>query len=229
MKTTYYDIGRKLNIKVALIADTHDKSADGVIASVKENAPDVVCMTGDIVHKGDLSAAKNVDKLIKACVSVAPTLLSLGNHDRGLTDKDFGYLADNGVKVLTNDCVYLKGAYFGGFPSLRGKSGDDVKKSLAFIKDFKKKDGFKILLCHHPEYYDKFALDDYVDLVLSGHAHGGQIRLFGRGLFAPDQGVLPKYTKGVYDKKLIVSAGLAKTGGPIPRLFNPTEIVYINI
>ncbi|MBP5177825.1 MAG: metallophosphoesterase, partial [Clostridia bacterium] len=174
MKTTYYDIGRKLNIKVALIADTHDKSADGVIASVKENAPDVVCMTGDIVHKGDLSAAKNVDKLIKACVSVAPTLLSLGNHDRGLTDKDFGYLADNGVKVLTNDCVYLKGAYFGGFPSLRGKSGDDVKKSLAFIKDFKKKDGFKILLCHHPEYYDKFALDDYVDLVLSGHAHGGQ-------------------------------------------------------
>ena len=84
-------------------------------------------------------------------------------------------------------------------------------------------------MSHHPEYYDKYlyVYDNDIDLVLSGHCHGGQIRLFGRGLFAPDQGILPKLTKGVY-KKMIISAGLSNTAKPIPRLFNPTEIVYIS-
>jgi predicted MPP superfamily phosphohydrolase len=63
--------------------------------------------------------------------------------------------------------------------------------------------------------------------MLSGHAHGGQIRLFNRGLFAPGQGWWPKWTKGVYDHCLVVSTGLSNTASPIPRLFNPTEIVYV--
>ena len=64
------------------------------------------------------------------------------------------------------------------------------------------------------------------DLILSGHAHGGQIRLFGRGLFAPGQGIFPKYTSGIHGS-MIISRGLSNTGGMIPRLFNRREIVYI--
>ena len=67
------------------------------------------------------------------------------------------------------------------------------------------------------------------DLVLSGHAHGGQIRLFGHGLFAPGQGIFPKYTKGLYDGRLIVSTGLKPKEGLIPRINNKRQIVVIDI
>ena len=81
-----------------------------------------------------------------------------------------------------------------------------------------------ILLSHHPEYFQR--LPKGIHLVLSGHAHGGQWRLFGRGLYAPNQGWLPRYTKGIYEKRMIVSAGLTNTAH-VPRLFNPTEVIYV--
>jgi predicted MPP superfamily phosphohydrolase len=81
-------------------------------------------------------------------------------------------------------------------------------------------------LCHHPEYRDKYLKDRSIDLILSGHAHGGQIRLLGRGLYAPGQGIFPKYTSGIH-ANMIISRGLSNTAGFIPRLFNPREIVYI--
>ena len=67
-----------------------------------------------------------------------------------------------------------------------------------------------------------------IDLILAGHAHGGQIRLFGHGLYAYGQGLFPKYTKGIYDGKLIVSAGLANTSR-FPRINNPPEIVFLTL
>ena len=85
--------------------------------------------------------------------------------------------------------------------------------------------GYHILISHHPEYFR--LVPEGVELILAGHAHGGQIRLFGRGVFAPGQGFWPKYTKGIYENRLIVSAGLTNTTS-VPRLFNPTEIVYVN-
>ena len=91
-------------------------------------------------------------------------------------------------------------------------------------------------MCHHPEYWcmqPPMLKDHPIDLVLSGHAHGGQIRLFGQGLFAPGQGLLPRYTGGLYEGphgNMIVSRGLANTAPPpIPRLFNPREVVTIRL
>ena len=71
-----------------------------------------------------------------------------------------------------------------------------------------------------------------IDLVLSGHAHGGQFRLFGQGFFAPGQGWFPKYTSGIHHGKhgrMIISKGMANTVKFAPRLFNPTEVVYIEV
>ena len=74
--------------------------------------------------------------------------------------------------------------------------------------------------------------DRNIDLVLSGHAHGGQIRLLGRGLYAPGQGILPAYTGGLHSGphgKLLISRGLSNTALPVPRLFNPPEIVAADL
>ena len=103
-----------------------------------------------------------------------------------------------------------------------------------WLDQFEKADGYRILISHHPEYWDGYGATlnkRNIDLVLSGHAHGGQIRLFNKGLYAPGQGWLPKYTKGIYEGeygKMIVSAGMSNTSR-IPRFFNPTEIVEVNL
>ena len=84
-------------------------------------------------------------------------------------------------------------------------------------------------MCHHPEYYEWYPIIKSADLVLSGHAHGGQWRFFGRGVYAPGQGLWPKYTKGVYDGRLVVSAGCSNSTTPVPRLFNPSEVVFVSL
>ena len=101
-----------------------------------------------------------------------------------------------------------------------------------WLFDFEKEDGDKLLLSHHPEYWtDDLPLLELhpIDLVLSGHAHGGQIRLFGHGLFAPDQGIFPKYVSGVFTGghgRMVVTRGLCNTA-KIPRIGNPAELVII--
>ena len=87
--------------------------------------------------------------------------------------------------------------------------------------------GYKVLLCHHPEYYDK--LKSYpINLFLSGHCHGGQIRICNHGIFAPGQGLLPRYHHGVYDGRLVVSSGCANTAS-IPRFGNEPEVVVVRV
>lgn len=96
------------------------------------------------------------------------------------------------------------------------------------LNEFEKQDGFKILLDHHPENFERITKGRDIDLVLSGHAHGEQIRVLNHRLYAPHQGFFPKYTSGVYDNKLVVSRGLANIK-LIPRIGNPTELVYITV
>lgn len=97
-----------------------------------------------------------------------------------------------------------------------------------WLDEFEAQEGFKVLLDHHPENYKPYTKSRDIDLILSGHAHGGQIRLLGKGLYGRSQGFLPKYDGGLFDKKLVVSRGLANTL-PIPRLWNPTELVLVEL
>lgn len=109
------------------------------------------------------------------------------------------------------------------------------ESDYAWLDTFVKVPRYRILLSHHPEYWcleEPMLSNRDIDLVLSGHAHGGQFRLFGQGFFAPGQGWFPKYTSGIHHGKrgrMIISKGMANTVMVAPRLFNPTEVVYIEV
>lgn len=155
--------------------------------------------------------------------SIAPVVFSRGNHELFLTGEDRTVMADAGVTLLENEWAELGGVLFGGLTSRHVTRGLDG----AFLESFSAAPGYKVLLCHHPEYYS--SLSRYpIDLILSGHCHGGQIRLFGQGIFAPGQGLLPKYHHGVCHGRMVVSAGCANTA-PIPRWGNPTEVVIVRL
>jgi len=204
-----------------------------------------------------LVSQPNVLPFFRACAEIAPTYFSLGNHEQMLDQADLAAIADTGVVVLDNrwgetdvdgrkiiiGC--LSSAYATDYrkavkkirsaknrypkkEAIEGLKGittaDRHTPDTDWLTAFSSVPGFHILLSHHPEYFP--LVPPSVDLVLSGHAHGGQWRFFGHGVWCPGQGLWPRWTRGVYDGKLVVSAGLSNTTW-VPRLFNPTEVVYI--
>ena len=173
-------------------------------------------------QRHDVKKEHAYEFLMKAS-EIAPIIYSPGNHELYLTEEDKSVLQNAGVHVLNNSSVVIKNVLFGGIPSKQITGKIDTE----FLKVFAEKEGYKVLLCHHPEYY-KTILPYNIDLILSGHAHGGQIRIGGQGLFSPGQGLLPKLTKGVYDGRLVVSAGCSNTAS-IPRWGNPCEVVVVRV
>lgn len=172
-------------------------------------------------------ARKNPHKLeyaydfLREAAQVAPVFLSLGNHEEHILEDDRRALREMGVTLLDNaDVVFEVGGErlrLGGLSSVYDE---------AWLERFAQKDGCKVLLCHHPEYYDEMIRRRDIDLVLAGHTHGGQIRLFDRAIVSPGGGLFPKYGGGVYENRMVVSKGCANTAA-VPRLNNPRELVVI--
>ena len=240
--------------RIALVSDLHDRPFADVQKSLARQKPELILIAGDLFYhrlqadgRSILYSSPYVLPFLRACAQVAPSFFSLGNHDWMLTQADYEIIRDAGVTVLDNSWTEHDGIRIGGLTSAsvtryrkegvvnRKKSIfrhrflgkiDDPVPELAWLADFTAFDGYKILLSHHPEYWEKYLREKPIDLIVSGHAHGGQIRLFGQGLYAPGQGWFPKYTSGVHGN-MIISRGLANTGGIIPRLFNERETVYI--
>lgn len=162
-------------------------------------------------------------EFLREAAKIAPVVMCLGNHELYLTDEDRVVMAEAGVKLLDNASTEIHSVLFGGIPS-KQVTGTFHE---TFLEEFSSSPQYKVLLCHHPEYYPY--LSRYpIDLILSGHCHGGQIRVCGRGIFAPGQGLLPKYHHGVYDGRLVVSAGCANTTS-VPRWGNETEVVIVRL
>ncbi|MFA6730008.1 MAG: metallophosphoesterase [Eubacteriales bacterium] len=240
IKITTYNIYLNQNIaatKIALVADLHNKPHDNVIAACKLNKPDFIAVAGDLMEL--LNRDESIDlenkigfEFLKKAAAVSPTVYSLGNHEKKPGKTAAEKIKNTGAVFLDNSFATLGGIIFGGLSS--GYSLGKIKTPFnpepetAWLSDFAKKDGVKILLSHHPEYYKKYIKKYDIDLVLAGHAHGGQWRFFGRGVFAPGQGFFPKYTSGVYENRLVVSRGLAARNN-LPRIFNPPELVFVNL
>ena len=175
-------------------------------------------------------------EFFRKCSNIAISFLSLGNHERKITFEQINKIMSTGVTVLDNNWVRKGAVVFGGMTSAFVTEWRETHKAILhyanprfeWLDGFEKEAGFHILLDHHPENYERITKNRNIELILSGHAHGGQIRVFNKGLYAPHQGFFPKYTSGVYDNRLVVSRGLANIK-PIPRIGNPTELVYIDI
>ena len=266
MKETFYKIPVGNRRLIALISDLHNCPGKDVIRSLKRYHPDLIAVTGDMLvgylpkdNQLILKVQKYVLPFLRACAAIAPTYVSLGNHEWVVCEEDLELIRSTGVTLLDNiwvaaDCIVIGGLTSGfvvdyrkfrerrmratgqlqRYPKRR-RSGrmSELQPDAAWLDEFEQQEGIKILLCHHPEYWslrEPYLARRSIDLVFSGHAHGGQIRLFGRSLFAPAQGWLPRYTGGVHKGphgRLVISRGLANTVPLIPRIGNPTEVVYV--
>ena len=229
---------------MVVLADFHDGDPDPVLTSVRALKPDAILVTGDVVHDADRFSGGLA--LLRALITVAPVFCSLGNHEYRVKDIE-ARIRKTGVRLLDNTYTTLYGFVIGGLSSgCRGKKQGRLKKTPApddsFLSDFCAEKGTHILLCHHPEYYLPYLQDRKIELVLAGHAHGGQWRFLGQGCFAPGQGILPRFTAGLYRGRrrarrdtslradaplLAVSRGMGNEVA-IPRIGNPAEILCID-
>lgn len=241
LETTYYtykaeQLGADLEgYRIVQISDLHNvkfgKNNQKLVDRIRECEPDMIVLTGDLVdsnHTNVDRAVKFVDEIVKIC----PVYYVTGNHEYWLDTSEYENLMDGvasaGVIILDDQVVEISR----GDAKFRLVGLDD--KSLAdgtleaLLSDEKE---LTVVLAHEPQYFVRYA-GTGVDLVLSGHAHGGQFRLpFVGGIVAPDQGFLPEYTAGEYymnGTEMIVSRGLGNSVVPV-RLFNYPEIVCVEL
>ncbi len=192
---------------------------------------DAVLIAGDVLHNSELY--NEGLRFLNSVSKKYPTFCSLGNHETRIQNQDIiNKIYNQNAVILNNDYVLFNGIILGGLTSGEHCSrfrmfSKTPAPDLNFINKFSNLSGYKILLSHHPEYYGKYLKDKNINLILSGHAHGGQWRLFNRGFFATGQGFFPKYTSGMYGN-MIVNRGLSHEN-IFPRINNPTEIIYITV
>lgn len=220
---------------IAIVADLHNKNFGGELEKeIVKAKPDIIALVGDLVHKE--FEYGNAMKFIENATKIAPVYFVNGNHEgRFKTYRQLSETLQNlGVIVLEDKAILLQQgdsqiALLGINDPKFFKNNDDFKKKLSELCK-KVENRFKVLLSHRPEFFPFYA-DCGIDLTVSGHAHGGQIRLpFIGALYAPGQGIFPKYAKGVYfrnDKYIAVSGGLGHTRKTLPRIMNRPELVLI--
>ncbi len=222
---------RAEGIKIVHLSDLHGKSFKKdnkrLVLKIKKLSPDLIAITGDVIHKyreRDISVAV---KLIGSLRTIAPVVYVSGNHEmRRLSYRIFREkLKKAGALVLDDEKTEMFGITICGVNCASIKKGEYFALADGVT-------GYKLLLAHLPQYITRYAAAGY-DAALCGHAHGGQWRIpfTGVGFFSPGQGLFPKYTSGVHscgNMREVISRGLGNSQCPL-RLFNPPEIVVVNL
>ena len=237
--------------RIVQVSDLHNKlfgaNQSRLIQKIASCKPDLIVVTGDVVDSNHFDTAPAI-MFLENAGKIAPVYYVTGNHEYWLGREEreelFEQMKQAGVKCLFDEAVQilpLKEAFEKepqpGFVLV----GLDDKSLSGDIRKLPKQSGslwentddgrLVLMLAHEPQYWKEYAKTG-ADLVLCGHAHGGQIVLpFVGGLVAPDQGFLPEYTEGMHaegDTTMIVSRGLGNSIIPV-RLFNYPEIVCVEL
>lgn len=214
------------------VSDLHNRAygKDGMdmIRTMEGLSFDCIAITGDLLDRHRPGKRDNGYRFAQTAAKLGPAYCVQGNHEWKIGDwpEIRAELTKRGIRVLDNETISLV---------RNGQRLDLIgcmeKATLEDIQPLVEKNTCSVLLAHHPERITDYARMG-VDLVLTGHAHGGHIRLIGNGLYSPDQGFLPRYTSGAYtcgNTKLYVSRGAGNHTVLLPRIFNRPEIDLITL
>ena len=231
--------------RIAQVSDLHNaefgEGNEKLIQLLSQTDPDIIVLTGDLIDSRHTDIEIALD-FARQAIKLAPVYYVSGNHEarvREYEDLKMG-LAEAGVVILENqnvqitregESITLMGIDDPSFQEdyLFGDSESVARQAIEHQQN--ESDGYTILLSHRPELFDLY-VDTGMDLVFSGHAHGGQFRLpFVGGLVAPNQGFFPKFDEGRFTEEnttMIVSRGVGNSIIPI-RFNNRPEIVLVTL
>ena len=249
-------------VRIALITDLHSckygENQQELIAAVDYLSPDLVLLGGDIYD--DEVPHTNTELFLAGIAGRYPIYYVTGNHEYWAGAEEWalikGMIENHGITILSDESTVI--TVNGNELNLCGVNDPDVymvtydlatepqwydwaqkNKLVTFfqqlddVSEIAENGNFTLLLSHRPELINAYSSFDY-DLVLCGHAHGGQWRIPGilNGLFAPNQGIFPEHAGGKYEQNgttMIVSRGLARESTIVPRVFNRPELVLIEL
>ena len=220
--------------RIVQISDLHNaemgKNHHNLISLIKEAEPNIIVITGDLIDSRRTNVEKALD-FAEQAVKIAPCYYVTGNHESRVDaykELQEGLIA-LGVTVLENERTEIE--YQGEKIALLGVKDPAFQTDISsYLKKLKNEDdGYTVLLSHRPELFDLYVANE-IDLVFSGHAHGGQFRLpLIGGLYAPNQGIFPEYDGGLYTEgntNMIVSRGIGNSLFPF-RFHNRPEVVLM--
>lgn len=228
-------------LKIIHLSDTHFErnriSIDMLLSEIKQAQPDLIFLTGDLIDRtADLSKIQ-LEEFGRSLMAIAPTYAVSGNHETSsgqLTEWE-NEIVSSGIILLNNKQITL--TVNGTQLALVGVSDESYPAEVPVIAPINT-DIPVLLLAHHPEYFEQYLTSNPLiqpDITFSGHAHGGQIRIPLIGpLYAPGQGLFPKYSTGIYSsevdpsKKLVVSRGIGNSIFPF-RINNEPHLLVITL
>ena len=230
---------------IAHISDLHNaemgEDNEKLLSMLRSAEPEMIAITGDLIDSRNTNVEIALE-FAKEAMKVAPCYYVTGNHEARVSEYDElkEGLAELGVVVLEDECIELEqdsehivliGVDDPSFDTdyLFGDAKMVMESKLQDLTG--EDDRYTVLLSHRPELFDVY-VESGVDLILSGHAHGGQFRLpFVGGLVAPNQGFFPEYDGGLYTEKntnMLISRGVGNSILPF-RINNRPEVILIEL
>ncbi|MDR7870784.1 MAG: metallophosphoesterase [Tissierellaceae bacterium] len=231
--------------KIVHVSDLHNKSfgknQEYILKKISQSSPDIIVVTGDLIdrRKYDLDTALT---FIEGAMDIAPVYYASGNHEawsgkyenirKELTRYGVEVLDDTKVEITRhNSKIEILGVTDPAFLTSGYLDGLDTSNISKKLNEMKQDNVFQILLSHRPNLIDIYSKEN-IDIIFSGHAHGGQFRIPGLGgLISPDQGLIPKYTSGSHsmdNSTIYISRGLGNSIIPI-RIFNRPELIVVTL
>jgi len=249
---TFQDKRIKKHYRAVILADLHNKEYGkdnkSLLEAVKEQAPDGVWIAGDIItaQKGEKFA--RAATLLEQLAQDYPIYYANGNHEHRLKlyPEIYGSMADQyekalkemGISRLVNEHIALEpyniviyGSEIDKYYYKRFKRPRMEAAYLNTLLGSPPEDCYNVLIAHDPDYFPEYA-DWGADLTVSGHVHGGIVRIpYSKGFISPALKIFPKYDGGIFEEKgktMILSRGLGMHTIPL-RLFNPGELIVVNL
>lgn len=239
--TTYTYQNKKIDValngyRIVQISDLHNAEFghdnEQLLKKISELKPDMIVITGDIVDSNHTDIKISIN-FVEQAVLICDVYYVTGNHEYWLTKNEqaelFHGIEQAGAVILNNESMDISVGE-SGFCLIGLNDNDLSNGTLDQLVSRIDDDRLSVVLAHEPQYLSKYAASE-CDLVLSGHAHGGQFILpFVEAVIAPDQGFFPKYTSGKHQEKdttMYISRGLGNSIIPV-RIWNDPEIVCID-